>query len=105
MARKKAVQSNEVTVAGRTYTIQRSSQEHIGSNWGICDSANQTIHILDTLEETTSLPPEVIELHEILHATLFETGLCALMPDKIEEAVVHGLALQLYRTGYRRATP
>lgn len=104
MARRKTAQSNEVTVAGRTYTIQRSSQDHIGSNWGICDSANQTIHILDTLEETTSLPSEVIELHEILHATLFETGLCALMPDKIEEAVVHGLALQLYRSGYRRIT-
>ena len=93
-----------VNIAGKQYTIQRSNLDSVQA-WGLCDAANTSIHISETLEETTKLPSEVIELHEILHAILFETGLSSLLEDQIEEAVVQGVALQLYNTGYRRTTP
>jgi hypothetical protein len=98
MSRKK-----HVNIAGKQYTIHRSNLDSVQA-WGLCDAANTSIHISETLEETTKLPPEVIELHEILHAILFETGLSALLEDQIEESLVQGLALQLYNTGYRRTT-
>jgi nicotinamidase-related amidase len=89
-----------INIAGRDYTVHRTS---IGDNWGLCESATASIHISEDLEETTDLPAEVIELHEVIHACLFETGLCSLLEDRVEEAIVTGLALQLHRAGYRRS--
>lgn len=98
MARKKA-NTKQVMVAGKVYTIRRESLE---GAYGYCESGRQTILIADNLEEVSNLSPEIVELHEILHAILFETGLSALVEDRVEEAIVTGLAIQLANTGYRR---
>lgn len=91
--------AGKVNIAGRKYTISRGDT---GDAWGLADAANGTISISETLEATTTLSPELIELHEVLHAILFETGLCVLVDDTIEEALVHGAAIQLFNAGYRR---
>lgn len=98
MSRKKYV-----NIAGKQYTIQRGNLD-AAQAWGLCDPANSQIHISESLEATTKLPIEVIELHEILHAVLFETGLTSLLEEQIEEALVQGVALQLHNAGYRRVT-
>jgi hypothetical protein len=93
--------TRKLTIAGRKYTLQRANLDAMQA-WGYCDSANAKIFISETLEKDTTLPEAVVELHEVLHAILFETGLSNLMTDKTEESVVTGLALQLHNIGYRK---
>jgi hypothetical protein len=74
----------------------------IPGNFGLCDPCNAVITIADDLEEHTDMSPTLIELHEIIHAVLHETGLTCVLTDKTEEAITHGLAIQLHGLGYRR---
>jgi hypothetical protein len=86
-------------ICGRSYTVRRGS---IPGNFGLCDPCNAVITIADDLEEHTNMSPALIELHEIIHAVLHETGLTCVLTDKTEEAITHGLAIQLHGLGYRR---
>ena len=86
-------------ICGRSYTVRRGS---IPGNFGLCDPCNAVITIADDLEEHTDMSPTLIELHEIIHAVLHETGLTCVLADKTEEAITHGLAIQLHGLGYRR---
>ena len=86
-------------ICGRSYTVRRGS---IPGNFGLCDPCNATITIADDLEEHTDMSPTLIELHEIIHAVLHETGLTCVLTDKTEEAITHGLTIQLHGLGYRR---
>ncbi len=89
----------KLKICGRNYTIKRAD---IGDNFGLCEPATGVISIDKTLEKHSNIPADLIELHEILHAILFETGLTSLLPENVEEAVVSGLATQLWSVGYRR---
>lgn len=89
----------KLTICGRKYTIKRAD---IGENFGLCECATGVISIDKDLEKHSNIPAELIELHEIIHAILFETGLTSLFPENVEEAVVSGLAIQLHVIGYRR---
>ena len=86
-------------ICGRSYTVRRGV---IPRNYGLCDPSRATITIANDLEEHTDMPPELIELHEIIHAILHETGLTCVLTDKTEEAITHGLAIQLHGLGYKR---
>ena len=86
-------------ICGRSYTVRRGS---IPGTFGLCDPCNAVITIADDLEEHTDMSPTLIELHEIIHAVLHETGLTCVLTDKTEEAITHGLAIQLHGLGYRR---
>jgi hypothetical protein len=86
-------------ICGRSYTVRRGS---IPGNFGLCDPCNAVITIADDLEEHTNMSPALIELHEVIHAVLHETGLTCVLTDKTEEAITHGLAIQLHGLGYRR---
>jgi hypothetical protein len=74
----------------------------IPGNYGLCEPSRAMITIAHDLEAITDMPSELIELHEIIHAVLHETGLTCVLTDKTEEAVTHGLAIQLHGLGYRR---
>lgn len=89
----------KLKICGRNYTIKRAN---IGDNMGLCEPAVGVISIDKELEKNTNIPADLVELHEILHAILFETGLTSLFPETTEEAVVSGLATQLWAVGYRR---
>jgi hypothetical protein len=89
----------KLKICGRSYTVRRGS---IPGNFGLCDPCNAVITIADDLEEHTNMSPALIELHEVIHAVLHETGLTCVLTDKTEEAITHGLAIQLHGLGYRR---
>lgn len=92
----------KLNICGRKYTIRRGD---IPGNFGLCDSNKATITIAEDLELHTDIPPETIILHEVIHAVLYETGLTNTVKDRIEEAIVHGLALGLSRVGYSLNRP
>lgn len=87
----------KLNICGRKYDVRRGD---IPGNFGLCDSNKATITIAEDLELHTDIPPETIILHEVIHAVLYETGLTNTVKDRIEEAIVHGLALGLSRVGY-----
>ena len=89
----------KLNICGRKYLLRRGD---IGENLGLCDPAVGVITIAEDLEDRSNIPADSIELHEVVHAILFETGLTSLFPENIEEAVVSGVAAQLYAVGYRR---
>ena len=89
----------KLTICGRKYTIKHGP---IGENFGLCEPATATITLSPDLEKYPSIAPEMIELHEIIHAIMFETGLTSLVPARVEEAITSGLAIQLHNLGYRR---
>ena len=89
----------KLKICGRNYIIRRAD---IGDNYGLCEPAVGVISIDKDLEKHSTIPYDLVELHEILHAVLFETGLTSLLPENVEEAVVSGIAAQLHAIGYRR---
>lgn len=89
----------KVKICGRSFTIKRAD---IGDDMGLCEPAVGVITISKHLEAHSNISAELIELHEILHAILYETGLTSLLSEDIEEAVVSGLSTQLHAIGYRR---
>jgi hypothetical protein len=92
----------KLNICGRKYTVKRGD---IPGNFGLCDCNKATITIAEDLEVHTDIPPETILLHEIIHAVLYETGLTNALKDRIEESIVHALALQLSRIGYSLLKP
>lgn len=87
----------KLNICGRSYDVRRGDTL---DNLGLCDSNKATITISEHLELHTDIPPETILLHEVIHAVLYETGLTNTVKDRIEESIVHGLALGLSRVGY-----
>jgi len=87
----------KLNICGRKYTVLRGD---IPGNLGLCECDKAAITIASDLEIHSSIPPETILLHEVLHAVLYETGLGHVLKGTVEEAVVHGLALGLSRVGY-----
>jgi hypothetical protein len=92
----------KLNICGRKYTVRRGD---IPGNFGLCDCNKATITIAEDLEVHTEIPPETILLHEVLHSVLYETGITNALKDRIEETIVHALALQLTRIGYRLDRP
>lgn len=92
----------KLNICGRKYTVRRGD---IPGNFGLCDCNKATITIAEDLEVHTEIPPETILLHEIIHAVLYETGITNALKDRIEETIVHALALQLSRIGYSLQRP
>lgn len=89
----------KLKICGRNYTIKRAD---IGDNLGLCEPATGVISIHVDLKKRSSIPADLIEFHEIIHAVLYETGLSFLLPENVEEAVVSGLSTQLHNLGYTR---
>lgn len=92
------MKQRKLSICGRIYTI---SVGHLPDALGICESGHARITISDNLEEHTDQPAELIVLHEVIHAIMFETGLTHMVNEKTEEAITHALALQLHTIGYR----
>ena len=87
----------KLNICGRKYTIRRGD---IPGSLGLCESDKAVITIARDLEAHTTISSETILLHEVIHAVLYETGLTNIMKGKVEETIVHGLALGLSRVGY-----
>lgn len=90
----------KVNICGRRYTIKKAA---IPDHYGLCDPATATITINNTLQDESTIPEDVIMLHEIIHAILYETGMTNLLPERHEEGLVHCLAIQLHNVGYRKS--
>ena len=87
----------KLNICGRKYTVLRGD---IPGNLGLCESDKAMITIAKDLEVHSTISPETILLHEVIHAVLYETGLTNIMKGRVEESIVHGLALGLSRVGY-----
>lgn len=83
-----------IPVLGRDYLIRRKRMK----DYGLCDFGSGTIWLRSGLK---GMEAEQTLLHEVIHATLHESGIQFQWTENSTECVVRALEHGLWRAGFR----